>query len=410
MAVDQQEFHKMGTGFTGLSGREEERAIPALHPRHLVNPVEKNQTDAWIVRVQGQEYGPVDLDELREWKREGRLIRENEIRELGSERWIPASELPELFADETIARPPELPVVRQETTLGQVLLRTWQVYRQGFWHFLGLTALAVVPSVCAQLSSAGAGTPATSELDFRAALAGLFNFSMLMASLFAWPLYIAGIQILTAEIAQGRSRALAEVIPQALKSWPRVAGLCLLVYGAFILLTGLAFFILLMVVAGPPSLVLIFVALALLLVQVWMFGRVLVNVLFWQQPAVLENTGVVESLKRSKELARSRSELPWWRRPWWRGVVVASIWSLFAFALSVGPEWSTMTSYFHSLTTMQDPQAILQSMSAASKSADFSPVSLCLTLLQAILRPLLGIAFVLIYLDIMGSKILPPNE
>ena len=46
-----------------------------------MNPGEQNQTDAWIVRVLGKEYGPVDLDELREWKREGRLIRENEIRE-----------------------------------------------------------------------------------------------------------------------------------------------------------------------------------------------------------------------------------------------------------------------------------------------------------------------------------------
>ena len=58
-------------------------------------------SDQWIVRVQGKEYGPVDLDELREWKREGRLIRENEIREPGSERWIRAGELPEIFSDET---------------------------------------------------------------------------------------------------------------------------------------------------------------------------------------------------------------------------------------------------------------------------------------------------------------------
>ena len=55
--------------------------------------------DQWIVRVEGREYGPVDLEELRAWKREGRLIRENEIREPGSERWIRAEELPEIFAD-----------------------------------------------------------------------------------------------------------------------------------------------------------------------------------------------------------------------------------------------------------------------------------------------------------------------
>ena len=40
-------------------------------------------SEEWMVRVEGKEYGPVDLDELREWKREGRLIRENEVREPG---------------------------------------------------------------------------------------------------------------------------------------------------------------------------------------------------------------------------------------------------------------------------------------------------------------------------------------
>jgi hypothetical protein len=28
-------------------------------------------TDEWIVRVQGREYGPANIDTLREWKAEG---------------------------------------------------------------------------------------------------------------------------------------------------------------------------------------------------------------------------------------------------------------------------------------------------------------------------------------------------
>jgi len=28
--------------------------------------------DEWMVRVEGREYGPVDLETLREWKNEGR--------------------------------------------------------------------------------------------------------------------------------------------------------------------------------------------------------------------------------------------------------------------------------------------------------------------------------------------------
>ena len=62
--------------------------------------------EEWIVRVEGKEYGPVDADELREWKREGRLIPANELRRVGDERWIPAGEFPEIFGDEEPALPP----------------------------------------------------------------------------------------------------------------------------------------------------------------------------------------------------------------------------------------------------------------------------------------------------------------
>jgi hypothetical protein len=356
--------------------------------------------EQWILRVEGKEYGPVDLDELREWKDEGRIIRENEIREQDSDRWFRAGELPELFADRT--PPPETqPELARQDTLGQILARSWRIYRRGFWQFLGLCALVVVPSVCTQLSSAALGS--NGELNLRTALAGLFNFCMFVTSLVAWPLYIAGIQILTSELARGRSLALREVIPQALKFWPRVAVLCILVYGAFFLLMVLAFAILLMVAAGPSSLLVIFFALALLIFQIWMFGRVFANVLFWQQAAVFENAGVVDSLRRSKDLAHRRRDLPWSCRPLWRGVVFSSLWCAFATALSIGPEWSTMTAYFHSVTTMQDPQAILQSMSAAAKPAGLALLPLALGVLQAVLRPLLGIAFVLLYIDLSAQ-------
>ena len=52
----------------------------------------------------------------------------------------------------------------------------------------------------------------------------------------------------------------------------------------------------------------IIVALALLFFQIWMFGRVFINVLFWQQAAVLEDAGVLDSLRRSREMAHSRRE------------------------------------------------------------------------------------------------------
>lgn len=350
----------------------------------------------WIVRVHGKEYGPVDAEELREWRQDGRLLRTNEVRAADEDRWFPAAELPEVFADD-LTPAPEPAVVRQQTSLGGLLSETWRIYRTRFWQFLGLSALVVVPSICAQLSSAAAG--AGGELDTRTALAGLFNFLMLAGSLFAWPLYLGGLQILTNAAAHDLPISLGESIGRAAKFWGRVAVLCVLVYGAFFLLLVLAFAILAMVVAGPPSLPVIIVALGLLIFQVWMFGRLFVNFLFWQQAAVLEETGVSAALRRSKELAHSRRELPWWRSPRGRGAILASLWCLLATALSLGPEWGTLTTYFHALTTTHDPQAIVQSLTASAQSTGLAIGPLLLGVMQAILRPLLGISFVLLYLE-----------
>lgn len=364
-------------------------------------------SEEWIVRVAGIEYGPVDLEQLREWKQEGRLIRENELREPDSERWIPAGDFPELFADE-IPEPPSLPEVAPPSDLRTLLVRTWQIYRDRFRQFLGLSLLVIVPALCAQLSSAAvAGQTA---LDLRSALAALFNLAMVMTSLIVWPIYLAGLQILTSEAAQGRSVGLSEIVTRALKYWPRVAALCLLVYGAFFLLMVLAFAILLMVATAPPNVVLVLFALGLLGFQVWMFGRVFRNVLFWQQAAVLEDADIIGSLRRSKELARSGRDLPWWRRPLWRGAVIASLWCLAAILLSIGPDWSILTTYYHVLTTTQDPQKIVEAMSAAAKQGPLAFWAVGLGVLQTALRPLLGIAFVLLYLSIVAEKTRPSDE
>ena len=122
----------------------------------------------------------------------------------------------------------------------------------------------------------------------------MFIFSMAM-----WPVYIAGIQIFTAEIAAGRRPGFFATLNEAVRFWPRVAGLCVFVYGVFFLLILFALLIAAMIVAGASSVFVILLALALLVLQVWMFGRFFINVLFWQQFAVLENAGVVDSLRTS---------------------------------------------------------------------------------------------------------------
>ena len=56
--------------------------------------------------------------------------------------------------------------------------------------------------------------------------------------------------------------------------------------------------------------------------------------------------------------------------------------------------------YFNQLTQTQDPQALLQKMNANLQTAQaFDYRALALNIGERILQPLLGIAFVVLYLD-----------
>ncbi|PYK35032.1 MAG: hypothetical protein DME54_06175 [Verrucomicrobia bacterium] len=376
----------------------------------------REMADQWIIRVLGKEYGPADIETLREWKTEGRLLPENEARRVdvdpapkpfggkGEETpWTTAAEIPGLFGVEATVsaaeRLAEPPAQLQRRSFAQILVETFRVYRRGFVQFLSLTLLVVLPSVCGQLATAWLQTAPNMNLDLRSVVAGAFGFCMMLLTLLLWPIYIAGIQILTAEFVTGRRIGFITALNEAMKFWPRVAVLCVFVYGVFFLLTVFAFGIATMVLIGASSLFVVSLALALLVLQVWMFGRFFINVLFWQQFAVLENAGVVESLRESRKLARSGRDLPWFRRPLWRGVFIASIWFAFVLAITLGPESSTLQHYFNEMMTTQDPQALLQKLTASQQAHSFDIFSFSLNLVQRILQPLLGIAFVLLYLD-----------
>src|SRR6266478_1320614 len=364
---------------------------------------DQEMAEEWIVRVQGKEYGPANIDTLREWKREGRLLPENEARNMGADLWSTAAAIPGLFDAVTseaasAVRLMEPPLQTQHRTFGQILAETFQIYRKGFFQFLGLTLLVLLPSVCSQLTTAliqkGQGSG-----DLRVLAGGSFAFLMFVLSMAMWPVYVAGIQILTAEIASGRRPNLVAALNEAVRFWPRVAALCIFVYGVFFLLMIFGLAIAGISLAGASSLLLVLFALALLILQVWMFGRFFVNVLFWQQFAVLENAAFIDSLRESRYLARSGRDLPWFERPLWRGAFIASLWFAFVLVIALLSEWTTLHHYFNQLTTTQDPQALLQQLTEAQKARGFDISAFVLNILQKILQPLVGIAFVVLYLD-----------
>ncbi len=369
-------------------------------------------TDEWIVRVQGTEYGPANIETLREWKAEGRLLPVNEACRADGDLWTTAAEIPGLFSvppvvpiSEPLPRQAPIPVARR--TFAEILVETVQIYRKGFFQFLCLTLLVLLPSICSQLTTAFVQPPQGSNVDLRSVIAACVAFLAFIVSIVMWPVYIAGIQILTAEIARGNRPSLVAMLNEAVRFWSRVAALCIFVYGVFFLLMVFGLAIAAMALAGGSSVLLVLVAMGLLILQVWMFGRFFVNVLFWQQYAVLEKAGFIDSLRESRDLARSGRDLPWFQRPLWRGAFIASIWCAFGLAIKLGAEWSTLQHYFNEVTTTQDPQALLQRMTEIQQASGFNISSFALGILEEILRPLLGIAFVIVYLD---SKLELPSH
>src|SRR4030095_9409473 len=53
--------------------------------------------DQWLIRVRDKEYGPADIDTLRQWKAEGRLLSGNEARRVDADNLNTAAEIPDLF-------------------------------------------------------------------------------------------------------------------------------------------------------------------------------------------------------------------------------------------------------------------------------------------------------------------------
>ena len=366
-------------------------------------PDDQGMSEEWIVRVHGKEYGPANLDTLREWKAEGRLLPANDARRANVDLWITAGEIPELFSVtpsvEAVTQLTEPPVQVSRRSFNQILAETFQIYRKGFFQFLGLVLLVLLPSICSQLITAFVQPPQGSNVDVRSVLAAGFAFLTFILSIVLWPVYIGGIQILTAEIARGQRPGLIVVLNQAVRFWPRIAALCIFVYSVFFLLMVFGFVIGAIALAGGASLLLAIFALALLILQVWMFGRFFVNVLFWQQFAVLENAGFIDALRDSRNLARSGRDLPWFQRPLWRGALIASLWFAFVLAVRLGPEWTTLQNYIVKFVTTQDPQTLLQQLTEAQQARGFDLLAFTLGILEKVLQPLLGIAFVVLYLD-----------
>jgi len=361
--------------------------------------------EEWIVRVEGQEYGPVDLEALREWRREGRLIPANELRRVGDERWISAGELSEVFGDaEPAPTPPPPPRdFERARTWRQIFAETFRICRRGFARFMLFGLITSVPMFVLQwtfpkiplpdLTAAGSGA-------MRAPALPPICVAMLVLLLLVWPVSAAGFQIVADDVLRGPARSFGAQFTAALRCWSRMLTAALLVYGSyffwfFVPLAAIIAF----VGSGNPLLA----SVMILLIggfMVYMNARLFINFLFWQQTVVLGTQPPLAALRESKELARSVPEAPRLERPLYRGAIVASVWLLLLLVLTFGVELPFMMAR---IVGAENPE---QALALMQKAAD-SPTPDALMIASAIvtsavgllLRPLLVAAFIVLYYD-----------
>src|SRR5438309_8623758 len=109
---------------------------------------DQGMDEQWFVRVEGKDYGPADLETLRDWKGEGRLLSSNPVRpadvdaaaEAGPAEaalWTTAAEIPGLFDPVPQPAPvstqaPTPPPQQPRRSLAGILAETLQIYRAGF--------------------------------------------------------------------------------------------------------------------------------------------------------------------------------------------------------------------------------------------------------------------------------------
>jgi hypothetical protein len=113
---------------------------------------------------------------------------------------------------------------------------------------------------------------------------------------------------------------------------------------------------------------------------------------------VLEENNVAGTLRNSKDFARRPRRCPWYKRPLWQGVFISSLWVLFVLLLSLPTLVPEFREFWKVVSTTQDPQKLVAAMSSAARGPAAERLNFALGLLEAMLRPLLGIAFVLIFL------------
>jgi hypothetical protein len=363
-------------------------------------------TEEWIVRVEGKEYGPVDTDVLREWKREGRLIPTNELRRVEDQHWTQAGQLSDIFVDsDPTPVPPPLPPADFERarTWREILAETFRIYRSGFMPLILFGLLTSVPMFMIQLTfpkiplpDFTAGVPATIPTPQVPPVSWL----MVLLFLLVWPVSTAGFQFVADDILRRRSNPFGAQFSTALRYWGRMSIAALVVYASYFFWLFIPFSGMLAFANGVNP----FLALPLIMLiggfMVYIVARLFINFLFWQQTVTIGNDPPLLALRQSKELARSAPEAGRFDRPLYRGAIIASAWLLLLLVLTFCVQLPFALARFIGVGNTEEAMALMRKMSEAqTPDSLMMAANIAAAAINLLLRPLLAAAFVVLYYD-----------
>jgi hypothetical protein len=356
-------------------------------------------SDEWMVRVEGREYGPVDTDTLLEWKNEGRLIPTNEIRRADDERWLPAAQFPEIFADIPPEEPPDL-VVRRRTWL-EIYRETIRIYRRGFLRFLVFGLLTAVPMFVMQWYFPRVPIPDfTSGEPLPTVSVPPICWIMFLLVILLWPISTAGFQFVADDVLRGRRRSLAVQFSAAIERFSKMLGTGLLVYFSYFFWFFVPLTAMVALLSAGLSVLSIMLYLLVGVFMVYMNARLFINFLFWEQTAAFGNEGPVLSVRESKELARCLPDAPRLERPLYRGAIVASLWLIFLVFALIAVQFPFTAARLQGVDNPEQAIALMKSLSEA-KTPDALMIAsdIASAVMNLILRPLLAASFIVLYYD-----------
>jgi hypothetical protein len=362
-------------------------------------------SDQWMVRVEGQEYGPVDEDELREWRAEGRLIPQNEIRRVGEERWFPAGELVEIFREEIGSEPafepPDLIVRRR--TWSEIFRETLRIYRGGLGRFVFFGLLTAVPMFVLQWYFPRVALPDLSSGSLEAmptVTVPPICWIMLLLTVLLFPVSTAGFQFVADDVLRGRRRSVWDQFSAAVAIYGRMLSAGLLVYGSYFFWSVIPFTTTIAVLTSGVSVVSIFLYLLIGSFMVYMIGRLIINFLFWEQSATLGDDGALLALRESRELARCVRDGPRLDRPLYRGLIVAGVWLLVLLFVLIAVQMPFTLARLSGAESPEQAMALVQSLSQA-KTPDTLMIAsdVVSALVNLLFRPLLAASFLVLYYD-----------